>query len=190
MANSFVKKIYKKEDALSRKTVFLDRDGTLIKQTNYLSDPSQIHLLPKVTEGIKKLNSHNIIVIIVTNQPVIARGLATIDKVKLINNTLIEMLNKRKAYINAIYFCPHHPERHHSDIPPKAMKYRIDCDCRKPKIAMLKKAVSDFNINLEKAFIIGDNSRDIKAGENLGIKTIPMETNSDFSNIVDTIINQ
>lgn len=202
----FVKQIYKKEDALSRKTVFLDRDGILINKVDYLSDPSQIHLLPGVAGGIKRLNADNTVLIVVTNQPVIARGMATIKDVKLINNTLVTMLNRKKDYINAIYFCPHHPETHHPDIPPSAMKYRVKCECRKPKLAMLRKAVEDFNINLEKAFVIGDTIRDIKAGENLGIVTILVQTDSrdqdniypvkpdyvasDFSHAVDIICKQ
>lgn len=189
----FIKQIYKKKSASLRKTVFLDRDGVLIKKIDYLSNPSQIQLMPGVVEGVKRLNSENAVLIVVTNQPVIARGLATIKNVKLINNTLVAMLNKKHAYINAIYFCPHHPERNHPDIPPKAMKYRIDCECRKPKLAMLKKAVKDFNINLKKAFIIGDNIRDIEAGENLGIGTILMQTNSvasAFAHAVDIICKQ
>lgn len=183
--SNFVKQIYKKEDASLRKTVFLDRDGTLINnKVEYISDPSQVHLLPKVAKGIRKLNVNKIVLIVVTNQPVIARGLATIKDVKLINNALIKTLNKKQAYINAIYFCPHHPERHHPDIPRSAMKYRIDCDCRKPKLAMLKKAVKDFNINLEKTFIVGDRDSDVIAGKRLGVATIFIQ--KDYKNSVNS----
>jgi len=174
--SDFVEQIYKKEDASLKKAVFLDRDGTLISEVNYLSNPSQIHLLPGVIEGIKRLNDNNAILIVVSNQPVVARGLATIEDVKLINNTLVAMLNKEQAYINAIYFCPHHPEKHHPDIPKSAMKYRVKCDCRKPKLGMFKKAVEDFNLNLKNAFVIGDTTSDIKAGEDLGIVTILVQT--------------
>lgn len=200
----FFKQIYKKKDASLRKTVFLDRDGTLVdNKVAYISDPSQIHLLPNVAEGIKRLNNDNRVLIVVTNQPVIARGLATIKTVKLINNVLVAMLNKKSAYLSAIYFCPHHPERHHPDIPPSSMKYRIECECRKPKLAMFKKAIRDFNINLEEAFIIGDRTSDIEAGKNLGITSILVQTSyggsdntspskpdhvvSDFNHAVDII---
>lgn len=178
MAN-FVKQIYKKESALSRKTVFLDRDGTLIKRTNYLSDPSQILLLPGVVKGIKKLNNSNILTIIISNQPVVARGIATIDTVKLNNDSLVKTLNKKNAFINAVYFCPHHPEKHHTDIPSKALKYRVRCQCRKPKLAMFKKAVVDFDINLDKAFMIGDSEVDIISGADLGIPTILVRTKAE-----------
>ena len=200
----FIKQIYKSEDASLRKTVFLDRDGVLIEEVSYLSDPSQLHLLPGVSDGIKKLNTSHIVTIVVTNQPVVARGLATIRDVKLINDTLADILHKNHAYINAVYFCPHHPEKDHPDIPAHAMKYRIECKCRKPKFTMFKKAIKDFNINLKTAYLIGDRTVDIKAGENLGIKTILLETGyggrdntyptapdytaSDFSQAVDIII--
>lgn len=186
----FGKQIYKKEDASLKKTVFLDRDGTLINEVDYLSNSSQIHLLPGITEGIKKLNAENSVLIVVTNQPVIARGLATIKDVKLMNNILVKMLNRKHAYINAIYFCPHHPETSHPDIPPSAIKYRIDCECRKPKLAMLRKAVEDFSVNLEKqgrVFIIGDTPRDIKTGENLGVITILVQRDYRGKDNVDGI---
>ncbi len=201
-----LKTSYKKEGIYLRKTVFLDRDGVLINNVDYLSDPSQIHLLPEVVEGIKRLNAENAVLVVVTNQPVIARGLATIKDVQLINDTLVTMLNNKQAYINAIYSCPHHPERNHADIPQYAMKYRIECECRKPGTAMLKKAVEDYNISLKEAFIIGDSTRDIKAGESLGITTILVKKDhqeeynnypirpdyvvSNFSKAVDIICKQ
>lgn len=156
--------------------VFLDRDGTINKDVNYLSDKAQIEILPKVPSGLRVLNQNSICVVVITNQPVVARGVITIRGLRKLNDTLSERLKKEGAYIDAIYSCPHHPERNHPDIPERAMKYRIVCECRKPKVAMLRKAVEDFNINLETAFIVGDRTEDIKAGENLGIKTILVET--------------
>lgn len=197
--HQFIRQVYKKEDASGTKTAFLDRDGVLVKEVKYLAKPEQLRLLPGVIEGIKKLNSYNIVVIVVTNQPVVARGRASVKDVKLINDTLVTMLNKKNAYINAVYFCPHHPEKHHPDIPPNAAKYRIECECRKPKIAMFRKAIEDFNINLEAVFLVGDTSRDIMTGKNLGIPTIlvgdktcpfmPDYTTYDFSHAVDIIIH-
>lgn len=189
----------------SKKAVFLDRDGTLNKKINNLSSPKDVQILPGVITGIKKLNKNNIATIVITNQPVIARGLATVEDVKKINNALITILNKNGAYINAFYSCPHHPERNHSDIPTYAMKYRVECECRKPKIAMPKKATIDFNINLKSACFVGDMTTDIKTGENLGIPTILVKTGyagndniysvnpnfivEDFSHATDIIIN-
>lgn len=172
----FTKQVYYKTNAVSRKTVFLDRDGILVEEVNYLSAPQQLHILPGVSEGIKKLNKANVVIIVITNQPVIARGLASIKDVKSINETLVSILNKKHAFINAFYFCPHHPERNHPDIPPRAMKYRIKCECRKPKLAMFRKAIKDFNINLKAAYLVGDRTTDIKAGKSLGIPTILVKT--------------
>lgn len=173
---SFIKQIYKNNIQSLGKTIFLDRDGVLIEKVDYLSDPKQIKILPGVIEGIKKLNLVNALLIIITNQPVIARGLATIKKVQLIHNTLISTLNSYDAQINAVYFCPHHPEKNHPDIPSHALKYRIECDCRKPRLAMFKQAIKDFNINLKSSYIIGDSTRDIKAGDDLGLSTILVKT--------------
>ncbi len=174
--DQFISQVYKKIDASSKKTVFVDRDGTINKEVHYLANPNQLKIIPGVIDGIKKLNKYDIAVIVISNQPVIARGLATLEDVRLINDTLVNLLDKEGAYINAIYFCPHHPERNHPDIPVHAMKYRIECECRKPKLAMFKKAIKDFNINLKSSFVVGDRTEDIKAGEDLGIQTILVET--------------
>lgn len=176
MMNKFIKQIYKKGNASSKKTVFIDRDGTLNKEVEYLSDEKEIELIPGVLEGLKKLNKKNMIIVVISNQPVIARGLAKIEDVKSINNTLVGLLNKNGIYVNAIYFCPHHPEKNHLDIPDFAMKYRIECKCRKPRLEMFKEAVRDFNIDLKSSYIVGDQTRDIKAGKDLGVKTILVKT--------------
>lgn len=186
---SFVRQIYRNKKDYQG-IIFVDRDGTINKDVSYLRDKTQIEILPHVAEGIALLNKENIAVVVITNQPVVARGYITIRGLKEINDTLVEYLMKENAYIDAIYSCPHHPERHHPDIPPSAMKYRIDCDCRKPKLAMLKKAARDFNINLESAFIVGNTSRDIMTGKNLGISTILVKKGMTFSHAVDIIINQ
>jgi mannose-1-phosphate guanylyltransferase/phosphomannomutase len=171
--NQFIVQIYKKKNAASKKTVFVDRDGTLLKDP---SEEKKLEFLPGILEGLKKLNKNKVTIIVITNQPAIAKGKTTISKVKSIHNDLINQLRKKGGYINAVYFCPHHPEKNHTDIPLFARKYRIECECRKPKLAMFKKAVEDFNINLKSSYIIGDRTADIKAGENLGIETILVKT--------------
>jgi D,D-heptose 1,7-bisphosphate phosphatase len=172
----FIKQLYNTVDAASRKTVFLDRDGTINKNINYITNIQQLHFLPGVLDGIKIFNKHNVVVIVITNQPVIARGLATPKDIARLHDAMIDKLANKGAYIDAIYFCPHHPEKHHPDISRYALQYRIECECRKPKLAMLKEAVKDFNINLSSAYFIGDSSTDIKAGEGLGIKTLLLKT--------------
>ena len=125
--------------------------------------------------GIQILNKKRIAVVVIANQPVIARGLITVDDLKKINDTLVKKLAKESAYIDAIYSCPHHPERNHSDIPKRAMKYRIVCECRKPGPAMYKKAISDFG-SKNILGVIGDQTKDVVAGKNLGIRSVIVKT--------------
>ena len=150
--------------------IFVDRDGTINDDVNYLSDKSQIIIFPKVIEGIKLLNKYKIAVVVITNQPVVARGLLSIDELREINDLLVKKINAGGAFIEAIYSCPHHPENNHADIPAFAMKYRIDCDCRKPGTAMLKRAISIFGIK-DKFGMIGDHERDVETAKNFGIRS-------------------
>lgn len=179
--HQFIKQIYEKANPLSKKTVFLDRDGTINKKVGYLSSSDQISFLPTITESVRKLNDKNFVVIVITNQPVVAKGLATEKDVKSINNTLVSMLNKEHAYINAIYSCPHHP---HADMK----EYRVACECRKPKLAMFNQATKDFNIDLGNSYIIGDTTRDIMAGKNLGIPTFLVGTGDEKNDKIFPIV--
>jgi len=165
----FNHEIYKKKDTTQIKAVFLDRDGTINEEVNYLSHLHQLRLLPHVTNAIRKLNENNFLVIIVTNQPVIAKGLATIAQVKFINDALVSLLNKEGAIINGVYFCPHHPNAN-------LVKYRLRCSCRKPELAMFERAIADFEVDVKTSFVIGDSTRDIKAGKDLGVKTFLLKT--------------
>lgn len=155
--------------------VFLDRDGTINQEINYLRDKKQIKILPGVADGITLLNKNNIAVAVITNQPVVARGIISIEDLKKINDFFVNELKRKNAFIDAIYSCPHHPEKNHLDIPKIAMKYRIRCSCRKPGIAMHKKALSRFG--LKKVFgVIGDQTKDILAGEKLKTRTVIVKT--------------
>ena len=158
------------------KAVFLDRDGVINKEINLLNDINQLEILSNVNKAIKILNDLGFYVIIVTNQPQVARGLLTEVGVKKINNHLKKLLEDGGAKIDAIYYCPHHPERHHPDIKPEFIKYRIECECRKPKIGMLLEAKKKFNLDLKSSFMIGDQTIDIQTGKNAGCKTILVKT--------------
>lgn len=150
--------------------IFLDRDGTINQEFNYIWDKRQIRILPKVVDGIRLLNKNNIAVVVITNQPVVARGLISIEDLRKLNDLLVNKLKKKNAKIDAIYSCPHHPEKNHPDIPKIALKYRIKCQCRKPGIAMCKRAFSVFGP--KKVFgVIGDQTKDILAGQRLKIPT-------------------
>lgn len=158
-----------------RGIIFLDRDGTINEEVNYLRGKMQLKILPKVAEAIRLLNKKKVAVVIITNQPVIARGYVSEKGVREINSELVNLLKKENAFIDAIYSCPHHPEQNHPDIPKKALKYRIDCECRKPGIAMALKAVNTFGVTKMLGFL-GDQTGDIMTAKNLGILGILVTT--------------
>ena len=159
-----------------QKAIFLDRDGTITKYKDFIVDPSQIELEEGAAKGIKMLGDAGFLVIITTNQPQVARGMCTEADIERINRRTVELLEKEGARIDAVYFCPHHPERDHPDIPPHVMKYRVDCECRKPKAGMLKTAAEELDIDLAESFSIGDRTVDIEAGKRAGCGTILVHT--------------
>ena len=153
---------------------FLDRDGVITQDVAF-KEVDRLELLPKAASAIKKLNSLGL-VIVITNQPIVARNILTEKELAVLHDKMKQELEKDGAKIDAIYYCPHHPERNHPDIAPEAMKYRIDCQCRKPKTGLIEQAAKDFNLNLKKCFMIGDTTRDIKAGVDAGCQTILLKT--------------
>lgn len=145
-----------------QKAVFLDRDGTINKYVGFLMKPEEFELLPGVAEAIKLINSSGYLAIVVTNQPVIARGDVTWAGMEEIHNKMETELGKNGAYVDAIYFCPHHP---HKGFEGEVEELKIDCDCRKPKPGMLLKAAEDYNIDLSQSYMIGDTDSDVEAGK-------------------------
>ena len=156
--------------------IFLDRDGVINDEVELLNDESQLRIIPTVDRAIKIFNELGFYVIVITNQPQIGRGLLTETKLNRIHRLIKDRLKSKGANIDAFYYCPHHPERHHTDIKPENMKYRIDCDCRKPGIGMFERAKKEFDIDFGKSYMIGDSTCDIKAGEDSGCKTILVKT--------------
>ncbi len=152
-----------------QKAIFLDRDGTINKYVGFLRTTEEFELIEGVSDAIKKINALGYLAIIVTNQPVIARGEVTISELKEIHNKMETLLGLEGAYIDGIYYCPHHP---HKGYKGEIAELKVDCDCRKPKPGMLLKAAKDFNIDLENSFMIGDGENDVKAGQNAGCKTV------------------
>jgi D,D-heptose 1,7-bisphosphate phosphatase len=152
-----------------QKAVFLDRDGTINIYKGFLRRLDDFELIPGVSEAIKRINASGYLAIVVTNQPVIARGEVTWDELEKIHNKMETELGKDGAYLDGIYFCPHHPHKgYEGEIP----ELKVECNCRKPKPGMLLKAAEDFNIDLGQSFIIGDGENDVKAGLAAGCKTI------------------
>lgn len=157
-----------------KRAVFLDRDGTITKSDGYFYKREQLDLADNLADVINILN-RNFLVIIITNQPVIARGLCTEEDVKRLHDKIVGNLAQGGARIDAIYFCPHHPEMH-EDVPKHARKYRIDCNCRKPKTGLLEQAAADFDIDLASSFFIGDSTRDIETARRAGCVSILVKT--------------
>ena len=151
-----------------QKAIFLDRDGTINKYVGFVRKPEEFDLIDGVSDVIKQLNNQGYLVIVITNQPVIARGEVTVDGLEEIHNKMETMLGKDGAYVDAIYYCPHHPHKGFSGEVPEL---KMECECRKPKPGLLLKAAQDYNIDLEKSWMIGDSENDILAGKNAGCKT-------------------
>ncbi len=152
-----------------QKAIFLDRDGVLNVDHAYISKPEMLELFSFTSAAIKKINQSNFLAIVITNQPVVARNLCTEDELQIIHNKLDTLLGNERAKLDALYYCPHHPDKGFPDENPV---YKIDCPCRKPKPGMLLDAARDFNIDLSESFMIGDSERDIAAGKAAGVKTI------------------
>lgn len=152
-----------------QKAVFLDRDGTINKYVGFLRNIDKFELLDGVSEAIRKINESGYLAIVVTNQPVIARGEVSFAELEEIHDKMETLLGKDGAYLDAIYYCPHHP---HKGYEGERLELKIDCDCRKPKPGMLLEAANQFNVDLSQSWMIGDGENDIKAGINAGCKTV------------------
>jgi histidinol-phosphate phosphatase family protein len=161
--------------ATPQRAVFLDRDGTLIPDKDCLRSADGLELLPGVAEALHELNLHGWRTVVVTNQPVIAKGFCDEAELQKIHNKLETLLGREHALLDRIYFCPHHPEK---GFPGERPELKIDCDCRKPKPGMIQKAVADLNIDLKQSWLIGDTTTDLQTAKNAGLKSILVRTGS------------
>ena len=150
-----------------QKAIFLDRDGTINAYKGFLTHLENFELLPGVAEAIRKINKSGYLCIVVSNQPVIARGDCSFDDLKAIHDKMETLLGKEGAFVDAIYYCPHHPDK---GFEGERVEYKIDCDCRKPKPGLFFQAAKDWNINLHESYMIGDSERDVVAGNSAGCK--------------------
>lgn len=169
----FSGKVYRRNLANKQKAIFLDRDGVINEEVNFLYRPEQIKLIDGSAEAVKKINDSDYLVIVITNQSVVARGICSEKDVAEIHKKLDMLLGEKHAFLDGIYYCPHHPDR---GFEGEKREYKIECECRKPKTGMVKQAQHDFNIDQEKSFIIGDATADIMTGVNAGLKTILVRT--------------
>ena len=150
-----------------QKAIFLDRDGTLNRYVGFLRDIKEFELLPGVSEAIRLINASGYLAVVITNQPVIARGEVTVEQLDEIHKKMATELGKDGAYLDAVYYCPHHPDK---GFEGEVAELKFDCDCRKPKPGLLLRAASDLNIDLSESYMIGDSHIDVEAGENAGCK--------------------
>lgn len=157
------------------KAVFLDRDGVINrKRDDYVKNTSEFVILPDASKAIKLLNENNYLVIIITNQSVINRGIITRDILTEIHEFMKNELGKQGAFVDAIYYCPHRPDE--------------NCSCRKPKTGLIEKAISDYSISIGSSWLVGDSESDTLAATNLGIKTIQMDQDTSLLKPVNEIL--
>lgn len=149
--------------------VFLDRDGVINKEVGHLSNPSQFELIDGVGEAICRFNEAGLLVVVVTNQPVIARGDLTVELLKEIHNKMDTLLGEFGAYIDRLYYCPHHTD---SGFSGEVKSLKFHCNCRKPNTGMFTQAAKDLNISLKDSWMVGDSFRDMIAAKKAGMHSI------------------
>lgn len=152
-----------------KKAVFLDRDGTINREVDNLHDLSQLYLLPGAARAIARLNKMEYLVIVITNQPVVARGLLTEKELDKIHAVIIRRLGSKHAKLDAIYYCPHH-------LNANVAKYRMKCKCRKPNTGLVRQAIRKFHIDPRKSFMVGDTMPDIVMGKRAKLTTVLVKT--------------
>lgn len=156
-----------------QKCVFLDRDGTINCYGGLISREEQLELEPCAAAAIRRINESGYLAIVITNQPVVARGMCSIADVKKIHKKMETLLGKAGAYLDDTAFCPHHPDKGY---PEENTIYKISCDCRKPATALIDDMVKKYNIDCTASYIIGDSTVDIQTGKNAGLHTILVRT--------------
>lgn len=162
-----------------QKAVFLDRDGTINVARGFITKPEDFELILGVAKAINMINKSGYLAIVVSNQPIIARGDCTFEELQMIHDKMETEFGKEGAFVDAVYFCPHHTDK---GFPGERPEYKVNCDCRKPKPGMLLHAAKDWNIDLSESYMIGDSDRDVEAGVNAGVKkSIKIMTNKEDS---------
>jgi histidinol-phosphate phosphatase family protein len=156
-----------------RPAIFLDRDGTLNVERSFISHPDQLELLPGAAEALRLLRQAGFLLVVVTNQLVIARGNASEADIARVHNRLEWELGKAGAYVDAIYLCPHHPD---AGLAGERAELKIVCDCRKPAPGMVERACRDFGIDAARSWLVGDHTRDIETARRAGLRSVLVRT--------------
>jgi D,D-heptose 1,7-bisphosphate phosphatase len=148
------------------RAVFLDRDGVLNSDPpHYAHRLDQLELIPRSAEAVRFLKDNGYLLVIISNQSGVALGYYAEDQISVFNNALLKEIRKRGGDIDAIYYCPHHPDA-------IIEKYKKNCNCRKPKPGMILRAAQEYDIDLKNSFVVGDKKGDIEAGKIAGCRTI------------------
>jgi D,D-heptose 1,7-bisphosphate phosphatase len=166
--------------------VFLDRDGTLNYERGWLSAPDNLELLPGAAEAVRAINRSGRLAVVITNQPVVARGECSEAGLRQIHNRLEWLLGESHAYLDAIYYCPHHPD---GGFPGERADLKIPCACRKPATGLLEAATRDLNIDVGRSWMIGDREGDMQAAKNFGLRSVLVSEAVTIRDAVDQILN-
>ena len=156
-----------------QRAIFLDRDGTMNVSKGFISNADDLELIPGTIEAIKAINKSGALAIVITNQPVIARGECSFEELHNIHNKLKTLLGEKGAFVDDIFYCPHHPDKGFEGEVPEL---KFDCDCRKPKTGMIDEAVKKYNIDLSKSYMVGDSTMDLELARNAGVKSVLVDT--------------
>ncbi len=158
-----------------RKAVFLDRDGVINKERrDYVKTINELEMIPDVGKAIKKLKGAGFLVVVVTNQSAVNRGLTNHDNINKIHSTIQNHLRKSNASLDGFYYCPHRPDE--------------NCECRKPKPGLILKASQELRIDLKSSWMVGDNDSDIEAAKSVGCKTVKVDTKHGLIEAVEEIL--
>ena len=156
-----------------QRAIFIDRDGTINVSKGFISKADDLELIPGTIDAIKAINKSGALAIVITNQPVIARGECTFEELHNIHNKLKTLLGEKGAFVDDIFYCPHHPDKGFEGEVPEL---KFDCECRKPKTGMIDEAVKKYNIDLSKSYMVGDSTMDLETARNAGIKSVLVDT--------------
>lgn len=156
-----------------QRAIFLDRDGTMNVSKGFISNAEDLELIPGTIEAVKAINKSGALAIVITNQPVIARGECSFEELHNIHNKLKTLLGEKGAFVDDIFYCPHHPDKGFEGEVPEL---KFDCECRKPKTGMIDEAVKKYNIDLSKSYMVGDSTMDLELARNAGVKSVLVDT--------------
>ena len=156
-----------------KRAVFLDRDGVINREVGDMRTPEQFELIENVSSAIRKINKSEYLAIVITNQPGLAKKFFTFQTLDEIHEKMDTLLGRDGAYLNGLYYCPHHPD---GGFPEEIPELKINCECRKPKPQLIFNAEKEFNIDLKNSYFIGDRYVDVMAGKNAGLITVLVKT--------------